>query len=56
MIPAYDNPAERRAYQRGWQHGITDAIRATNHRWPNAYNKGYWEGVADKAQHEEQTK
>lgn len=54
MIPTYYMPEEKRAYQRGWQHGITGKPRGKS-KLPNAYNKGYWEGVADKAQHEGET-
>lgn len=59
LKPKYDMPAESRAYDHGWQHGISGKAIAYNQlqlTYPNAYHKGYWEGVADREQDEESLK
>lgn len=46
-------PDERVAFMAGYGKGYRGCERATGIHYlrnPNAYNAGYWEGVADKAE------
>lgn len=36
---------ERNAYRRGWRDGHNGKDQGVS-RWPQAYSRGFWEGVA----------
>lgn len=51
IFPRYCGPSEVRAYERGHSDGVS-GLRIQYHKlattWPNAYHRGYWEGVYDR--------
>jgi len=56
--PNYFMPSEKRAYLRGWRDGLNGKERGPHtplgRSYPNAYAKGYWEGVADREEEKAQ--
>lgn len=51
-MPEYIEQIEARAYALGYSHGRDGGPIAHNAQlklaYPNAYHKGYWDGVADQ--------
>ncbi len=48
---AYCCDSERRAFDAGWSDGLDGRAQAHTQlarTWPNAYARGYWEGVAER--------
>lgn len=43
--PCYEDPRERKEYDRGFARGWWGDAQEKNRQYPNAYGRGYWEGV-----------
>lgn len=49
----YGEREENIAFKDGYAAGFADKARDLGHAFPNAYARGYWEGVADSSPYTE---
>lgn len=47
--PAYEQPVEQEAWSEGYDHGRAGDAMRTDHTYPNAYARGFWDGNAARS-------